>query len=35
VIVKNSFRNVPEEALFDDQVRGPGNTMTEQYFIKA
>ena len=34
VIVKNNFRNVPEEVLFDDQVRGPGNTATEQYFWK-
>jgi hypothetical protein len=35
VIVKNSFRDVPEKALYDEQVRCPGNTMTEQYFIKA
>ncbi|MBV7334578.1 hypothetical protein KFU94_41340 [Chloroflexi bacterium TSY] len=34
VVVKNNFRNVPEKALFDDQVRGPGHTATEQYFIK-
>ena len=34
VVAKNSFRNVPEMALFDDQVRSPGNTATEQYFIK-
>ena len=34
VVVKNNFRNVPEVALYDDQVRAPGNTATEQYFIK-
>jgi len=34
VVVKNNFRNVPEQALMDDQVRGPGHTATEQYFIK-
>ncbi|NLS76314.1 MAG: ABC transporter substrate-binding protein [Chloroflexi bacterium] len=34
LVVKNSFRNVPADALFDDQVRGPGHTATEQYFWK-
>jgi peptide/nickel transport system substrate-binding protein len=34
VCVKNDFRNVPEEALSDWQYMTPGNTMTEQYFIR-
>ena len=34
VVVKNNFRNVPEDAVSDWQYMTPGNTMTEQYFIK-
>ena len=34
VVVKNNFRNVPESANSDWQYMTPGNTMTEQYFIK-
>lgn len=34
-VVKNNFRNVPEKALWDPGVRSPGNTMTEQYYIKS
>ena len=34
VIVKNNFRNVPESANSDWQYMTPGNTMTEQYFIR-
>ena len=34
VIVKNNFRNVPEDAMHDDQPRSPGHTATEQYFWK-
>ncbi|MDE0629983.1 MAG: ABC transporter substrate-binding protein [Caldilineaceae bacterium] len=35
VIVKNYFRNVPEDGMFDDQPRSPSNTGMEQYFIRA
>ena len=34
VIVKNYFRNVPEDGMFDDQPRSPSNTAMEQYFIR-
>lgn len=34
VIVKNNFRNVPEEAVSDWHLLTPGATMPEQYFIK-
>jgi len=33
-IVKNNFRNVPEEAISDWLQLTPGNTYPEQYFIK-
>ncbi len=35
VIVKNYFRNVPEDGMYDDQPRSPSNTAMEQYFIRA
>jgi len=35
VIVKNSFRNVPETCINDTQLATEGNTMPEQYFIKS
>ncbi|MGQ9632586.1 MAG: hypothetical protein ACUVXI_20070 [bacterium] len=34
VVVKNDFRNVPEEAPSDWILKTPGNTYPEQYFIK-
>jgi peptide/nickel transport system substrate-binding protein len=34
VIVKNYFRNVPEDGMYDDQPRSPSNTAMEQYFIR-
>ena len=34
VIVKNFFRNVPEDGMYDDQPRSPSNTAMEQYFIR-
>ncbi|NLF12315.1 MAG: ABC transporter substrate-binding protein [Anaerolineaceae bacterium] len=34
VVVKNSFRNVPEEAVSDVRQNTPGNTAPEQYFWK-
>jgi peptide/nickel transport system substrate-binding protein len=34
VIVKNNFRNVPQEAVSDWNLLTPGATATEQYFIK-
>jgi hypothetical protein len=33
-IVKENFRNVPEEAISDWLQQTPGNTMPEQYFIR-
>ena len=33
-VVKNNFRNVPEEAISDWLQLTPGNTNVEQYFIK-
>ncbi len=35
VVVKNYFRNVPEDGMYDDQPRSPSNTAMEQYFIRA
>jgi peptide/nickel transport system substrate-binding protein len=35
VIVKNNFRNVPPDGLYDSQVRAPGSTATEQYYIRS
>ena len=35
MVVKNNFRNVPEEAVSDWVLRTPKNTHTEQYFIKS
>ncbi|NLD74156.1 MAG: ABC transporter substrate-binding protein [Chloroflexi bacterium] len=34
VVVKNNFRNVPEEAVSDVRQNTPGNTNPEQYFWK-
>ena len=34
VIVKNNFRNVPEDGISDWHLQSPGNTLVEQYFIK-
>ena len=34
VVVKNGFRNVPEEAVSDWPLLSPGNTNPEQYFIR-
>jgi peptide/nickel transport system substrate-binding protein len=34
VIVKNNFRNVPEEAVSDWHLLTPGATAPEQYFIR-
>jgi len=34
-VVKNNFRNVPEDAVSDWILRTPKNTHTEQYFIKS
>jgi peptide/nickel transport system substrate-binding protein len=34
-VVKNNFRNVPEEAISDWLQLTPGNTATEQYFIRG
>jgi len=33
-VVKNNFRNVPEEILVDDTLRTPGNAQPWQFFIK-
>ena len=33
-IVKNNFRNVPEELVVDWHLLSPGNSRVEQYFIK-
>ncbi len=35
VIVKNNFRNVPENAIQDYLQLSPGNTFPEQYFFKT
>jgi peptide/nickel transport system substrate-binding protein len=35
MLVKNSFRNVPESAISDWVLRTPKNTHTEQYFIQS
>jgi len=32
-IVKNNFRNVPEELIFDHLLRTPRNATPEQFFI--
>lgn len=32
-VVKNNFRNVPEEAVSDWLIRTPSNTDPEQYWI--
>jgi peptide/nickel transport system substrate-binding protein len=34
VVVKNDFRNVPEEAVSDWPLLSPGNTNPEQYYIR-
>lgn len=34
VVVKNNFRNVPEEAVSDWPLLTPANTSPEQYFIR-
>ena len=34
VVVKNSFRNVPAEAVSDWPLLTPSNTNPEQYFIR-
>jgi len=34
VLVKNNFRNVPEQAISDYAYFSPANTNTEQYFIR-
>ncbi len=34
-VVKNNFFNVPAKALWDSNVRSPGNTATEQYSFKS
>ena len=33
-VVKNNFRNVPEEAVSDWLLLTPGNTNVEQYFFR-
>ncbi|MBA7500195.1 MAG: ABC transporter substrate-binding protein [Clostridia bacterium] len=34
VVVKNNFRNVPEQRLIDDTLRTPKNANVEQFFIE-
>jgi peptide/nickel transport system substrate-binding protein len=34
VVTKNSFRNVPADAVSDWPLLSPGNTIVEQYFIR-
>lgn len=34
VVVKNYFRNVPKDLIWDDLLRSPGNAFPEQFFIK-